>query len=44
MVYVTHDQLEAMTMSDRIAIMLDGVLQQFAPPQRSTTRPANAVD
>lgn len=41
MVYVTHDQLEAMTMSDRIAIMLAGKLQQFAPPQDVYRAPAN---
>jgi ABC-type sugar transport system ATPase subunit len=41
MVYVTHDQLEAMTMSDRIAIMLAGRLQQFAPPQDVYRAPAN---
>ncbi|SDX10253.1 ABC transporter ATP-binding protein [Roseicitreum antarcticum] len=41
MVYVTHDQLEAMTMSDRIAIMLNGDLQQFAPPQQVYRAPAN---
>lgn len=41
MVYVTHDQLEAMTMSDRIAIMYGGVLQQFAPPQEVYREPAN---
>ncbi|MGY6694925.1 MAG: ABC transporter ATP-binding protein [Roseinatronobacter sp.] len=41
MVYVTHDQLEAMTMSDRIAIMLNGDLQQFAPPQEVYRFPAN---
>jgi len=41
MVYVTHDQLEAMTMSDRIAIIRDGRLQQFAPPQEVYDRPAN---
>lgn len=41
MVYVTHDQLEAMTMSDRIAIMLAGALQQFAPPQEVYRAPAN---
>ncbi|MFB9947520.1 ABC transporter ATP-binding protein [Rhizobium puerariae] len=32
-VYVTHDQSEAMTMSDRVAVMLDGNLLQVAPPQ-----------
>ncbi len=41
MVYVTHDQLEAMTMSDRIAIMEGGKLQQFAPPQDVYREPAN---
>jgi multiple sugar transport system ATP-binding protein len=41
MVYVTHDQLEAMTMSDRIAIMLDGRLQQFDAPQVVYRTPAN---
>ncbi len=41
MVYVTHDQLEAMTMSDRIAIMLDGRLQQFDAPQTVYRTPAN---
>jgi multiple sugar transport system ATP-binding protein len=33
-VYVTHDQSEAMTMSDRVAVMLDGELLQVAPPQQ----------
>ncbi|MFC3712923.1 ABC transporter ATP-binding protein [Sphingoaurantiacus capsulatus] len=42
MVYVTHDQLEAMTMSTRIAVMKDGVLQQFAPPSEIYNRPANS--
>jgi multiple sugar transport system ATP-binding protein len=41
MVYVTHDQLEAMTMADRIAIMEGGNLQQFAPPAEIYARPAN---
>jgi len=41
MVYVTHDQLEAMTMSDRIAIIRGGRLQQYAPPQEVYDRPAN---
>ncbi len=40
-VYVTHDQLEAMTMSDRIAIMEGGRLQQFAPPQEVYREPAS---
>ncbi len=41
MVYVTHDQLEAMTMSDRIAVMEGGELQQFAPPTEVYEEPAN---
>ena len=41
MVYVTHDQLEAMTMSDRIAVMDGGKLQQFAPPNQVYREPAN---
>jgi len=41
MVYVTHDQLEAMTMSDRIAVMEGGDLQQFAPPNDVYNEPAN---
>jgi multiple sugar transport system ATP-binding protein len=40
-VYVTHDQLEAMTMSDRIAVMQDGVLQQLGTPTEVYNRPAN---
>ena len=42
MVYVTHDQLEAMTMSNRIAIMREGKLQQFASPAEVYKRPINA--
>ena len=41
-IYVTHDQVEAMTMSDRVAVMRNGKLQQFAPPQEVYARPANA--
>ncbi len=41
MVYVTHDQLEAMTMSTRIAVMHQGHLQQFATPSEIYNRPAN---
>jgi ABC-type sugar transport system ATPase subunit len=41
MVYVTHDQLEAMTMADRIAIMNDGELQQVGTPREIYDRPAN---
>ena len=40
-IYVTHDQVEAMTMSDRIAVMKDGLLQQCAPPEEIYERPAN---
>ena len=40
-VYVTHDQLEAMTMSQRIAVLRDGRLQQFAPPKDIYARPVN---
>jgi len=40
-VYVTHDQEEAMTMSDRIAVMNEGILQQIAPPEVCYARPAN---
>ena len=40
-IYVTHDQVEAMTMSDRIAVMRDGVIQQCATPEEIYERPAN---
>ncbi len=40
-VYVTHDQVEAMTMGDRVAVLKDGVLQQCATPRDLFTRPAN---
>ena len=40
-IYVTHDQVEAMTMGHRIAIMDAGVLQQVAPPAEVYARPAN---
>jgi multiple sugar transport system ATP-binding protein len=40
-VYVTHDQVEAMTMGDRVAVMKDGVLQQVASPRELYERPAN---
>ena len=39
--YVTHDQVEAMTMGDRVAVMSRGVLQQYAPPQELYDAPAN---
>ncbi len=40
-VYVTHDQVEAMTMGDRIAILNEGRLQQLGPPQNVYATPAN---
>src|SRR5580698_8585239 len=40
-VYVTHDQIEAMTLGDRIAVMKDGVVQQFGAPQDIYNSPAN---
>jgi multiple sugar transport system ATP-binding protein len=41
MVYVTHDQLEAMTMSDRIAVMADGMVQQYGTPDEIYRTPCN---
>jgi multiple sugar transport system ATP-binding protein len=40
-IYVTHDQVEAMTMGDRVAVLRKGRLQQVASPQRLYDRPAN---
>src|SRR5712691_9618711 len=40
-IYVTHDQVEAMTMGDRVALMREGVLQQVANPQTLYDAPAN---
>jgi multiple sugar transport system ATP-binding protein len=40
-VYVTHDQIEAMTLGDRIAVMRDGVVQQFGSPQEIYDQPDN---
>ena len=40
-VYVTHDQIEAMTLGSRIAVMKDGVLQQLGTPDDIYSRPAN---
>ena len=40
-VYVTHDQIEAMTMGDRIALLKDGILQQCATPREMYDRPNN---
>ncbi|QWF79418.1 ABC transporter ATP-binding protein [Amycolatopsis sp. CA-230715] len=41
-IYVTHDQVEAMTMGDRVAVLKDGVLQQCASPRELYENPANA--
>jgi multiple sugar transport system ATP-binding protein len=41
MVYVTHDQIEALTLADRIAVMKGGVIQQLAEPLEIYNRPAN---
>ena len=41
-IYVTHDQAEALSMSNRIAVFNDGVVQQCAPPAELYERPANA--
>lgn len=40
-IYVTHDQIEAMTLADRVAVMNKGVIQQLAPPEEIYDRPAN---
>ncbi|MEW2522235.1 ABC transporter ATP-binding protein [Actinacidiphila alni] len=40
-VYVTHDQVEAMTMGDRVAVLKDGILQQVDSPRNMYDRPAN---
>jgi len=40
-VYVTHDQVEAMTMGDRVAVLKDGILQQVDTPQNLYDHPAN---
>ncbi|GCD94232.1 ABC transporter ATP-binding protein [Embleya hyalina] len=40
-VYVTHDQVEAMTMGDRVAVLKDGLLQQVDTPRNMYDRPAN---
>ncbi|MCO7516603.1 sn-glycerol-3-phosphate ABC transporter ATP-binding protein UgpC [Pseudomonas guariconensis] len=40
-VYVTHDQIEAMTLGDKVAVMKDGVIQQFGTPRQIYNDPAN---
>ena len=42
-VYVTHDQAEAMAMSDRVAVIQQGKIQQFAPPREVYEKPANRL-
>jgi multiple sugar transport system ATP-binding protein len=41
MIYVTHDQIEAMTLADRIAVMRGGIIQQFDSPQEIYNKPVN---
>ena len=41
MIYVTHDQIEALTLADRVAVMNGGVIQQLAPPKEIYQRPVN---
>ena len=41
MIYVTHDQIEAMTLADRIAVMKDGIIQQLDNPKEIYNRPTN---
>jgi len=40
-IYVTHDQVEAMVLGDRIAVMKDGLIQQYASPQQTYDQPEN---
>ena len=42
MIYVTHDQLEAMSMADKIAVMHEGELQQLGTPREIYNKPVNA--
>ncbi len=42
-IYVTHDQVEAMTLADRIVVLQDGVIQQIASPQEIYAHPANRM-
>ncbi len=42
-IYVTHDQVEAMTLADRIVVLEDGVIQQIASPQEIYAHPANRM-
>lgn len=40
--YVTHDQVEALTVADRVAVMREGIFEQIAPPREIYSRPASA--
>ena len=42
MIFVTHDQIEAMTMGDRVVVLKDGIIQQVADPDTLYDQPANA--
>ena len=42
-IYVTHDQVEAITLGDRIAVMKDSVVQRYAPSQETYDHPSNQV-
>ena len=44
MVYVTHDQVEAMTMADKIAVLRDGRVEQYGAPHDLYNQPANRND
>ena len=41
-IYVTHDQIEALTMADKIVVMRDGIIEQIGSPLELYDRPANA--
>jgi multiple sugar transport system ATP-binding protein len=41
MIYVTHDQIEALTLADRVAVMHGGLIQQLAPPKEIYRKPVN---
>ena len=41
MIYVTHDQIEALTLADRIAVMRGGIIQQLADPKTIYNKPSN---
>ena len=41
-IYVTHDQVEAMTLADRVVVMNDGIVQQVGTPQEIYNKPANS--